>query len=179
MRTKKAEWSRLESYQPPLGGLEADGPVAVHGGLEELAGAQVPEEHDTDAGADGEDVALEGDGADAAAVVAGGDLLDGLEGARVQQVGVGLGADGVHVGLLVRGQAHVLHVVRELLGEHLLEAERVPAVDVAVEGDDGDLLALVVVADRPDPVRRLAALLQEGPELKKKKTKTKSQLTIS
>ena len=67
------------TYKPPLGALERDCPVAVHGGLQELARPEVPEEQHPHAGADGQQVALEGHGPDAAAVVAGGDLLDGLE----------------------------------------------------------------------------------------------------
>ena len=33
------------TYHPAPVGLELHGPVAVHGGLEELAGPQVPEQH--------------------------------------------------------------------------------------------------------------------------------------
>ncbi len=66
------------THQPSLGRFETDRPVAVHGAFQEFARPQIPEEENSDSGADGQDVALEGHGADAAAVVSRWDLLDGL-----------------------------------------------------------------------------------------------------
>ena len=68
----------LVTHQPSFAGLQTDCAVAVHGGLEELLRAQVPEEHDADAGPDGEDVALERHRPDAAPAIARRNLLHGL-----------------------------------------------------------------------------------------------------
>ena len=79
----------------------------------------------------------------------------------VQQIGVGLRPHGVHVCLLVRGQADVLHVVRQLLAHDLLELGGVPAVDVPVERDHGHLAPPVVVGEGAHAVGGLAPLLEQ------------------
>ena len=65
-------------------------PVGVHGALEELAGPEVPEQHQPDPGADGQDVPLEGDGADPAPGVTRGYLPDRLQRPAVQEIRVSL-----------------------------------------------------------------------------------------
>lgn len=65
-------------------------PVGVHGALEELAGPEVPEQHEPDPGADGQDVPLEGDGADPAPGVTRGYLPDRLQRPAVQEIRVSL-----------------------------------------------------------------------------------------
>ena len=64
---------------PAFGGFQGDRPVAVHGRLEKLPGADVPEQDEADPGPDGQNVALEGDGSDSAAVVPRRNFLDGLK----------------------------------------------------------------------------------------------------
>ena len=55
-----------------------------------------------------------------------------LQRSRVEEICAALGAHRVHVGLLVRREADVLHVVRELLGHDLnqtcFQISHVPAV---------------------------------------------------
>jgi hypothetical protein len=65
-------------YHPSFGCPEWDRSIAVHRWFQKLCCPDVPEENESDAGADRQDVALERDRPDSAAVVSGGNLFDGL-----------------------------------------------------------------------------------------------------
>ena len=73
-----ATQEKIVALDPAPARLQLRHAVAVDGGLEELAGPQVPEHDEAGARPDGQDVALEGDGADAAARVPTWNLADRL-----------------------------------------------------------------------------------------------------
>ncbi len=73
-----APQKKIIPLHPAAARLQLRHAVAVDGGLEELAGPQVPEHDEAGARPDGQDVALEGDGADAAARVPTWNLADRL-----------------------------------------------------------------------------------------------------
>ena len=74
-----ATQEKIVALDPAPARLQLRHAVAVDGGLEELAGPQVPEHDEAGARPDGQDVALEGDGSDSAAVVPRRNFLDGLK----------------------------------------------------------------------------------------------------
>ena len=123
--------------------------------LKEVASSKIPKEDLTEASADGEEVALEGDAAHPVTQLLARDRPHGLKGARVQQVGVGPAADRVHLALVVGGQADVLQGERQLLRHDLPHRDGIPAVDVATKArrQDGQLFGGRVVTKASNLLR--------------------------
>lgn len=67
------------TYHPAPRGLQADRSVAVHGGLKELAGPQIPEQHETHASPYSQDIALERHRSDSTPRVTGRNFSHGLK----------------------------------------------------------------------------------------------------
>jgi len=76
---RRQEHATKLAHHPALGSLERDRPIAVHRRLQKFSSSDIPKEDEADSGSDRQDVALEGDRADATAVVARWDLLDRLK----------------------------------------------------------------------------------------------------
>ena len=67
------------TYHPSSARFELHSPVAVHGGLQELTGPQIPEHDQPCSRSNGEDVTLEGDGTDTATRVSTRNLSHRLQ----------------------------------------------------------------------------------------------------
>ena len=112
--------------------------------LQELLRAEVIEEQRAVAGAHGDDVLIEAQGAHTRAALAGAQIPDALVIlAQIQERDMGLGAYRVQGQLIAVGQAHVVSAVRQSDGQQPGQGILgFPQVEVAIHGHGSQLLPL-------------------------------------